>query len=210
VAQGSHPDRRRVLLIFLLVGSTATLIDQVTKHLSVTFLEDRDPVRLLGGAVYLTLVRNSGAAFSLGTDFTYIFPLVAIVVLAVLTLVIRKVRSIPWAVALGLVLGGVLGNLGDRIFRSPDPFLGHVVDMVSVFDGHGRVFPVFNAADSALTIGVALIILLELTGRQRDGSRLPSRADRAAAERAAAERADRPAAEAAERSDDEPAADSRG
>jgi signal peptidase II len=213
VAQGSYPDRRRVLLVFLLVGAGAMLIDQVTKHLSVISLEDRDPVRLLGGAVYLTLVRNSGAAFSLGTDVTFIFPLVAIVVLGVLALVIRKVRSIPWAVALGLVLGGVLGNFGDRLFRSPGPFVGHVVDMVSVFDAHGRVFPVFNAADAALTIGVALIILLELTGRQRDGTRLPSRAERAAAERAAADRADDEAAGGsarAARPDDEPAAGSRG
>jgi signal peptidase II len=213
VAQGSHPDRRRVLLIFLLVGAAATLIDQVTKHLSVVYLEDRDPVRLLGGAVYLTLVRNSGAAFSLGTDITFIFPLVAIVVLTVLALVIRKVRSTPWAVALGLVLGGVLGNLSDRMLRSPGPFVGHVVDMVSVFDGHGRVFPVFNAADSALTIGVALIILLELTGRQRDGTRLPSRAERAAAEAAKAEtaKAETAKAETAKAAeDDEPAADSRG
>jgi signal peptidase II len=210
VAQGSHPDRRRVLLVFLTVGAVATLIDQVTKHLSVVYLEDRDPVRLLGGAVYLTLVRNSGAAFSLGTDITFVFPLVAIVVLTVLALVIRKVRSTPWAVALGLVLGGVLGNLSDRMLRAPGPFVGHVVDMMSVFDDGGRVFPVFNAADSALTIGVALIILLELTGRQRDGTRLPSRAERTA-QAAEASKADAaPASAEVERSDDEPAADSRG
>jgi signal peptidase II len=200
VAQGSQADRRRVLLVFLAVGVSVLLVDQVTKHLSVIYLEDHDPVRLLWGAVYLTLVRNSGAAFSLGTDITYVFPLVALVVLVVLALVIWRVRSTAWAVALGLVLGGVFGNLGDRLFRAPGPFVGHVVDMVSVFDERGRVFPVFNAADSALTIGVVLIILLELTGRQRDGTRLPSRSER----QAAAERADR------EHSDDEPAADSRG
>jgi signal peptidase II len=128
----------------------------------------------------------------------------------VLALVIRTVRSTPWAVALGIVLGGVVGNLGDRLFRAPGPLMGHVVDMVSVFDEHGRVFPVFNVADSALTIGVALIILLELTGRQRDGTRLPSRAERLAAERLAAERAAAEGAAAEGRADDEPAADSRG
>jgi signal peptidase II len=194
VAQGSQAERRRVLLVFLAVGVSVLLVDQVTKHLSVIYLEDREPVRLLWGAVYLTLVRNSGAAFSLGTDITYVFPLVALVVLVVLALVIWRVRSVAWAVALGLVLGGVFGNLGDRLFRAPGPFVGHVVDMVSVFDERGRVFPVFNAADSALTIGVVLIILLELTGRQRDGSRLPSRRERANRER----------------TDDEPAADPRG
>jgi signal peptidase II len=210
VAQGSQTDRRRVLLIFVVVGAALTLVDQVTKHLSVIYLEDGDPVRLLWGAVYLTLVRNSGAAFSLGTDITFVFPLVAFVVLVVLALVIRTVRSTPWAVALGIVLGGVVGNLGDRLFRAPGPLMGHVVDMVSVFDEHGRVFPVFNVADSALTIGVALIILLELTGRQRDGTRLPSRAERLAAERLAAERAAAEGAAAEGRADDEPAADSRG
>jgi signal peptidase II len=186
VAQGSPIDRRRVLSLFLLVGAAITLLDQVTKHLSVIYLEDDEPVRLLWGAVYLTLVRNSGAAFSMGTDVTWVFPLVAFVVIVVIALVIRGVRSTPWAVALGLVLGGVLGNLGDRMFRSPGPFLGHVVDMVSVFDDRGQVFPVFNVADSSLFIGVALIILLELTGRQRDGTRLPSRAEKAAAEERAA------------------------
>jgi signal peptidase II len=208
VAQGSNTDRRRVLLIFLTVGVGVTLIDQITKYLSVSYLENSDPVRLLWGAVYLTLVRNSGAAFSLGTDITFVFPLVALVVLTVLGFVIWRVRSVAWAVALGLVLGGVIGNLGDRLFRSPGPFVGHVVDMVSVFDDRGQVFPVFNAADSALTIGVAFIILLELTGRQRDGTRLPSRAERAAAERAA-ERAEREQADG-ERAGDEPAADPRG
>lgn len=207
MAQGSQTDRRRVLLIFVTVAAVLVLVDQVTKHLAVIKLEDGDPVRLLGGAVYLTLVRNSGAAFSLGTDITFIFPMVALIVLVVLGLVIRNVRSIPWAVALGIVLGGVLGNLGDRLFRAPGPFMGHVVDMVSVLDERGRVFPVFNVADSALTIGVILIILLELTGRQRDGTRLPSRAERLAAERAdAAEKAGRAEAERG----DEPAADPRG
>ena len=71
--------------------------------------------------------------------------------------------------ALGLVLGGALGNLTDRLFRAPGPFIGHVIDFISVFDPGGRVFPVFNAADSALCTGVALAILLELTGRRRDG-----------------------------------------
>jgi signal peptidase II len=80
-------------------------------------------------------------------------------------------RSVPWAIALGLVLGGALGNLADRLFRAPGPFQGHVVDMISLFAPYGRGFAIFNIADSCLTIGVALAVLLELTGRQRDGSR---------------------------------------
>ena len=128
------------------------------------------------------------------------FPIVALVVIVVLGFVIRHVRSTAWAIALGLVLGGVIGNLGDRLFRSPGPFMGHVVDMVSLLDERGQGFPVFNGADSALTIGVALIILLELSGRQRDGTRLPSRAEKAAAEKQATEKqaTDKQAAEKAE------------
>lgn len=86
-----------------------------------------------------------------------------------------RLRSLPWAISLGLVLGGALGNLTDRIFRAPGVFVGHVVDMVSLFDPYGQVWPIFNLADSALVSGVVLAVLLELTGRQRDGTRLRSR-----------------------------------
>ena len=83
----------------------------------------------------------------------------------------RRLRSTGWAVALGLILGGALGNLADRIFRSPGPFRGHVVDTVSVFAPDGSVFPVFNLADSAIVTGGALLVLLALLGRELDGSR---------------------------------------
>ncbi|SDZ07890.1 signal peptidase II [Micromonospora pattaloongensis] len=150
----------------------AVAADLGTKHLALVTLEDREPLRLLGGAVYLTLTRNSGAAFSLGSDYTWIFPLVTVAVIGWIGWMARRLGSIPWALSLGLVLGGALGNLIDRIFRAPGPFVGHVVDMVSLFDPHGQVWPVFNLADSALMTGVGLAILLEFTGRQRDGSRL--------------------------------------
>ena len=200
MAQGSQIDRRRVLTLFLGIAAAVTLVDQVTKHLTVVLLDDREPVKVLWGLVYLMHVRNSGAAFSMGTGVTWVFPIVALVVIVVLGFVIRHVRSTAWAIALGLVLGGVIGNLGDRLFRSPGPFMGHVVDMVSLLDERGQGFPVFNGADSALTIGVALIILLELSGRQRDGTRLPSRAEKAAAEKQATEKqaTDKQAAEKAE------------
>jgi len=156
----------------LIIGVLVLLADVGTKHLALQTLADREPVRLLGGAVYLTLTRNSGAAFSLGGDYTFIFPTIAIIVVGWILWMARRLRSLPWAVALGLVMGGALGNFADRIFRAPGVFVGHVVDMVSVFDDNGEVFPVFNLADSALTIGVCLAILLELTGRQRDGGRI--------------------------------------
>lgn len=163
---------RRAVWVMAVVAVLVLLADAGTKHLALQALADREPVRLLGGAVYLTLTRNSGAAFSLGSDYTFVFPAITVAVVTGILWISRKLRSVPWAVALGLVLGGALGNFADRIFRAPGLFVGHVIDMVSVFDDHGQVFPVFNLADSALTIGVALAILLELTGRQRDGGRL--------------------------------------
>lgn len=160
------------MLVLLATAGLALLADAGTKHLAVVALEDREPVRLLGGAVYLTLTRNSGAAFSLASDHTWVFPIIATAVVGWIGWMALRLRSRPWAVALGLVLGGVLGNLTDRIFRAPGAFVGHVVDMVSLFDPYGQVWPVFNLADSALVSGVALAVLLELTGRQRDGTRL--------------------------------------
>ncbi|PZG22717.1 signal peptidase II [Micromonospora craterilacus] len=165
--------RRRPVTILLCLAAFALTFDVLTKHLALVELSDREPVRLLGGAVYLTLTRNSGAAWSIGKDYTFIFPVIAIGVLSWIAWMTRTLRSVPWAISLGLVVGGVLGNLIDRIFRAPGWFVGHVVDMVSVFDPYGRVFPVFNVADSALVCGVLLAVALEFTGRQRDGTRAP-------------------------------------
>jgi len=164
--------RPRTWALLLVIAVVALVVDQVTKHLTVTRLADEEPVRLLSGAVYLVLVRNSGAAFSLGTDYTVVFPLITMVVIGWIGWMARDLRSRPWSISLGLVLGGALGNLTDRLFRAPGPFRGHVVDMVSVFDEAGQVFPVFNAADSALFCGVVLAIYLELTGRRRNGTRI--------------------------------------
>ncbi|ROO61257.1 signal peptidase II [Micromonospora sp. Llam0] len=169
---------RPALWTFALVAAAALLVDLGTKQWAISALTDREPVRLLGGALYLTLIRNSGAAFSLGSDYTWIFPLVTVAVVGWIGWLTRGLRSLPWAVALGLILGGALGNFLDRMFRAPGPLLGQVVDMFSVFHPYGQVFPIFNVADSALVVGVLLAVLLELTGRQRDGHRLSGKVDR--------------------------------
>jgi signal peptidase II len=162
------------------VAALVVAIDQVVKQVSLAELSDSEPVRLLGGLIYLSLTRNSGAAFSMASGHTWIFPLVALVVVGWITWMAVRLRSVPWAVALGLVLGGALGNFTDRLFRAPGPFLGHVIDMFSVFAPYGRAFPIFNIADAALTCGVVLAILLEFTGRQRDGTRVATRKEKAA------------------------------
>ncbi|WKU07542.1 signal peptidase II [Micromonospora sp. HUAS LYJ1] len=172
--------RRRAVVLLVGIALFALLTDLLTKHLALQLLDDRPPVRLLGGAVYLTLTRNSGAAWSIGADHTWVFPLITIGVVGWITWMALRLRSLPWAVSLGLVLGGALGNLTDRIFRAPGHFVGHVVDMVSLFDPYGQVWPVFNLADSCLVSGVLLAVLLELTGRQRDGRRIGAKGDDAA------------------------------
>ena len=181
-AAGGHPPRPaagRAWAVLAAVAAGVLAVDVTTKQLAVAMLEGAEPVRLLGGAVYLTFTTNSGAAFSLGRSYTFVFPLVALAVVGWIAWMARRLRSLPWAVALGLVLGGAVGNLIDRLFRPPGPFVGEVVDMVSLFDPYGQVFPVFNTADSALVCGVVLAVWLELTGRRRDGSRV--RATRGAA-----------------------------
>ena len=163
--------RKRAVTWFAAVAGILFLLDLGTKILVVATLADREPIRLLGGAVYLTLTRNSGAAWSIGRDFTVVFPIIAMVVVGVLIWMARRLGSVPWAISLGLILGGVVGNLTDRLFRAPGPFQGHVVDFISVFDPAGQAFPIFNLADSALSCGVVLAILLEFTGRRREGGR---------------------------------------
>lgn len=168
---GGGTPRRRAVGVLLGVAVVALLADLVTKQLALSGLTGRGPVSLLGGTVYLTLTRNSGAAWSIGSGHTWVFPLITIGVIGWIAWMAVRLRSLPWAVSLGLVLGGALGNLTDRIFRAPGHFVGHVVDMVSLFDPYGQVWPVFNLADSSLVCGVILAVVLELTGRQRDGRR---------------------------------------
>jgi signal peptidase II len=169
---GARSGFTRAALVTLAVTAVLAVgLDQWVKHLSTEHLHEGQPVRILGGLIYLSLLRNSGAAFSFGRGHTWIFPVITVIVIGWIVWMARKLRSVPWAIALGLVLGGALGNLSDRLFRAPGPFRGHVVDMISVFAPYGERFAVFNIADSCLTVGVALAVLLELIGLQRDGTR---------------------------------------
>jgi signal peptidase II len=173
-APDAVPTRPRGLALVVL-GFTALVIvgiDLLTKQLALTNLSDGSVVRILGGAVNFDLTRNSGAAFSIGSNLTIVFPIITLVVLGGIVWLARQLRSVPWALSMGLIVGGALGNLLDRLFRAPGPLHGHVVDFISVFAPNGEAFPIFNAADSSLFCGVVLAILLEFTGRRRDGSRV--------------------------------------
>ena len=163
------------VVLLAVIAVLVLAADIITKTVAVAQLENRAPLELLGGLVYLQLVRNPGAAFSLATGYTWVLTIVAIAVVVVIIRVARRLRSIGWAIALGLVLGGALGNLSDRIFRAPGPLQGHVVDIVSLFAPDGRVWPVFNMADSSIVTGGVLLVLLALLGRELDGRRTSAR-----------------------------------
>lgn len=163
--------RRRVIALLAAIALLALATDIITKVVAVANLSGRPPVRLLGGALYFSLIRNTGAAWHLGAGYTAVLAVVAIVVIVVIVRFARRIGSVPWAVALGLVLGGASGNLTDRLFRAPSPLHGGVVDFISLFDPYGQRWPIFNIADSCLVCGVILAVLLELTGRRLDGRR---------------------------------------
>ena len=144
--------------LLLAVAAGVLALDVVTKLLAVAQLTDREPISLLGGLLTLRLVRNPGAAFGMAQGLTIVFTCVALGVVVVILRMARRLQSGWWAVALGLVLGGALGNLLDRLLRSPGPGRGHVVDFLEL-----PRWPVFNLADSAIV--VAAVLMVGLTAR---------------------------------------------
>jgi signal peptidase II len=152
------------------------LVDIATKLTVVATIAPGEDIRVLGGLVYLTQLRNVGAAFSFAEGATLLFSLVAVAVAVVIVRTSRRLYSTGWAVCLGLVLGGALGNLVDRIFRAPGFLQGGVVDFLSVFGPDAEHFPVFNLADSAITCGGILGAILALRGIEFDGTRTKDQA----------------------------------
>ncbi|MFI2369644.1 signal peptidase II [Streptomyces sp. NPDC018833] len=156
--------RRRVVALFV-VALVAYLLDLVSKIIVVEKLEHHQPIEIIGDLLKFEAVRNPGAAFGMGEAFTIIFTFIAASVIVVIIRLARKLYSLPWAIALGLLLGGALGNLTDRIFRSPGVFEGAVVDFIA--PAH---FAVFNLADAAIVCGGVLIVLLSFKGLDPDGT----------------------------------------
>jgi signal peptidase II len=142
--------------LFAAVALAGLATDIVTKMIVVSYLDPARPVRLFGGAFTLRLIRNPGAAFSLGERFTFVFALLSASVLLFVILKLTPRLGHPgWAVALGLLCAGVAGNLTDRLFRAPGFLHGHVVDFLQL-----PKWPVFNVADMCITSAAVLIMVL--------------------------------------------------
>ena len=169
------PPKARKVGLLAAIALSVVVLDVISKVVVVATVQPNEPVRLLGGLVYLSLIRNPGAAFSMATGMTWLLALIAIGVVVFIVRMAPRLRSTPWAVSLGLVLGGAIGNLIDRIFRAPGFLQGHVFDFVSVFGPNAEYFPVFNVADSAITIGGISLVITALLGIDFDGTRTKSR-----------------------------------
>ncbi len=161
------PARRRInaRLVFVAMALLAYAVDLASKQWALASLADGD-IPVLGDWFTLHLTFNPGAAFSTGTGFTLVFTCLAMVAVVVVLWLSRRLGSTVWAIALGLLLGGVAGNLTDRIVREPEPFHGHVVDFLMLPN-----WPVFNVADICINVAAGLIILQTFRGVALDGSR---------------------------------------
>ncbi len=160
----------RALTLLALVAAFVFVIDQAAKAWVVGNLDLGEPVPVLGEVVRFIYVKNPGAAFSFASGTTWIFSIIAVAVTGVIVFFARRIRSITWAVLFGMLLGGTVGNLFDRLFREPGFAVGHVVDFISVI-----YFPaIFNIADIAIVSSMGLFILLTLRGVGLDGKKIPS------------------------------------
>ncbi len=154
---------RRRLWLLVSVALTVLALDVVTKFLAVKLLTPNQPVSIIGDTVTWTLVRNPGAAFSLAAGYTLVLTVIATGVVVGIVWMAPRLVSPWWALGLGMILGGALGNLMDRFFRGPAPLQGHVIDFVSI-----GWWPVFNVADPAVVGGAALLVALSFFGYDFD------------------------------------------
>ena len=164
---GPQPRRdRRLLALVVALALTVVVVDQVTKAWALRTLTEGDRIPVLGDLLGLQLVFNPGAALSIATGMTWVLTLVALAVVVVVVRMSRRLGSPLWALTLGLLLGGAVGNLVDRFARPPAPGRGHVIDFIA----YGNVF-VGNVADIAIVVAAGLVIIQTLRGVGLDGTR---------------------------------------
>ena len=157
--------KRSFRLAMLAIAITVGIIDQITKIIVLARLEPGVAYPIIGDWFRFFLIFNSGAAFSFGHGMTWIFTLIQLGYIIAIAFYAPRIRTLATAVSLALVAGGALGNLIDRLFRAPAFFVGHVVDFISVGS-----FAIFNVADSAITVGVALFVVSAFLDARRQGA----------------------------------------
>jgi signal peptidase II len=160
------PARRGLLVALTGVAAAVYGLDQITKILAVARLQPGDPRPLVGELLQLHLIRNAGAAFSMATGVTWVLTVVALVVVVVVVRSARRLGSVGWAVTLGLLLGGALGNLTDRLLREPGFGRGHVVDFLD----YAGLF-IGNVADIAIVVAALAVAVQAVRGIGLDGRR---------------------------------------
>ena len=166
--------RIRALAVMFCVAAAVLTADAISKAQVLGKLAGHPPVRLLHGLVTLDLTFNAGAAFGVGPSYTAVIALIVCGVIVAIIRTARRLRSLGWTIALGLLLGGAMGNLGDRLFRVPGPFRGRVVDWINL-----PHFPwTFNLADASITCAAVMIAVLTLRGVRIDGTSPAHAADR--------------------------------
>ncbi len=162
------------LAVMFCVAVTVLTTDAISKAQVLARLPGHPPIRLFDGFVTLDLTFNAGAAFGVGTSYTAVIALIVCGVIGYIIRTARRLRSLAWTIALGLLLGGAMGNLGDRLFRAPGPLRGRVVDWINL-----PHFPwTFNLADASITCAAVLIAVLALRGVRIDGTAPAHAADR--------------------------------
>lgn len=159
--------RVSALVALALVALSVYVVDQVSKVLIVANLDVGDQVPVLGEVLQFHFVKNSGAAFSIASGSTWFFSVVAAGVVVFIVWYARRIRSMAWAILFGMLLGGTVGNLTDRLLREPSFGLGHVIDFIQVWG-----FPaIFNVADSFIVASMGLFIILSIRGVRFDRAR---------------------------------------
>ncbi|TQL47422.1 signal peptidase II [Homoserinimonas aerilata] len=153
--------RRRRFAIASLVAVAIALIDQATKAAALMYLSENERIPLLGDLLGLQLAFNPGTVMSLGSNTTWVFTLLGILASIALFVAAARAPSTPWAVAIGFVWGGAVGNLTDRLLAAPGFGRGHVTDFLA----YANLF-IGNLADIALGVGVGLGILLSMRSEQ--------------------------------------------
>jgi signal peptidase II len=166
------PARTRRLLALYGIAAAVLALDQLIKHLVVSNLAGRPPVDVIGNFVQLRYTTNSGGAFSLLTGAPLFFGVMALVIIGGIIYASRRAQPLSMQVVLGLILGGALGNLADRLFRGDGLLRGEVVDFVKV-----GIWPVFNLADSCIVVGGLLLAIL-LGRAERGQDQAPADRDR--------------------------------